>query len=75
MIGKQGIEKYYENELRGIKGKKYFQKDRFNRVIGPYNNSIEDIDPTKAKNITLTIDIELQKYAESLLQIKKEVLL
>jgi penicillin-binding protein 2 len=38
MIGKQGIEKYYENELRGIKGKKYFQKDRFNRVIGPYNN-------------------------------------
>jgi penicillin-binding protein 2 len=71
MIGKQGIEKYYENELRGIKGKKYFQKDRFNRVIGPYNNSLEDIDPTKAKNITLTIDIELQKYAESLLANKK----
>ena len=71
MIGKQGIEKYYENELRGVKGKKYLQKDRFNRVIGPYNNSLEDIDPTKAKNITLTIDIELQKYAESLLANKK----
>ncbi len=71
MIGKQGIEKYYENELRGVKGKKYFQKDRFNRVIGPYNNSEEDKDPTKAKNITLTIDIELQKYAESLLANKK----
>ena len=71
MIGKQGIEKYYEKELRGIKGIKYFQKDRFNRVIGPYNNSDDNEDPTKAKNITLTIDIELQKYAESLLKNKK----
>ena len=71
MIGKQGIEKYYENELRGVKGKKYFQKDRFNRVIGPYNNSEEDIDPIKAENITLTIDIKLQEYAESLLKNKK----
>ena len=60
MIGKQGIEKYYENELKGFKGKRYFQKDRFNRVIGVYNNSSKDVDPLKAKNITLTIDIELQ---------------
>ena len=71
MIGKQGIEKYYEDELKGVKGKKYFQKDRFNRVIGPYNNSIDDINPTKAKNITLTIDIDLQEYAENLLQNKR----
>ncbi len=71
MIGKQGIEKYYEDELKGIKGKKYFQKDRFNRVIGPFNNSLSDIKPQKAKNITLTIDIDLQKYAESLLQNKR----
>ena len=71
MIGKQGIEKYYEDELKGIKGKKYFQKDRFNRVIGPFNNSLSDIKPSKAKNITLTIDIDLQEYAESLLQNKR----
>ena len=71
MIGKQGIEKYYEDELKGIKGKKYFQKDRFNRVIGPYNNSLSDVKPSKAKNITLTIDIDLQEYAESLLQNKR----
>ncbi len=71
MIGKQGIEKYYENELKGVKGKKFFQKDRFNRIIGPYNNSIDDIDPEKAKNIYLTIDIDLQEYAESLLKNKK----
>ncbi len=71
MIGKQGIEKYYEDELKGIKGKKYFQKDRFNRVIGPFNNSLSDVSPSKAKNITLTIDINLQEYAESLLQNKR----
>ena len=71
MIGKQGIEKYYEDELKGIKGKKYFQKDRFNRVIGPFNNSLSDVSPSKAKNITLTIDIDLQQYAESLLQNKR----
>ena len=67
----QGIEKYYEDELKGIKGKKYFQKDRFNRVIGPFNNSLSDVKPSKAKNITLTIDIDLQEYAESLLQNKR----
>ena len=71
MIGKQGIEKYYEDELKGIKGKKYFQKDRFNRVIGPFNNSLSDVSPSKSKNITLTIDIDLQQYAESLLQNKR----
>ena len=71
MIGKQGIEKYYEDALKGVKGKKYFQKDRFNRVIGPFNNSLSDVSPSKAKNITLTIDIDLQEYAESLLQNKR----
>ena len=71
MIGKQGIESYYEDRLRGVKGKRYFQKDRFNRIIGPYNDSKKDIPPKKADNITLTIDIRLQEYAESLLKNKK----
>ena len=71
MIGKQGIESYYEDRLRGVKGKRYFQKDRFNRIIGPYNDSKNDIPPKKADNITLTIDIKLQEYAESLLKNKK----
>ena len=71
MIGKQGVEKYYEDKLRGEKGSKYFQKDRFNRVIGTYDNSNKDVDPIKANNITLTIDIKLQEYAESLLKNKR----
>ena len=71
MIGKQGIESYYEKYLRGVKGKKYFQKDRFNRIIGPFNNSSEDINPINSKNLTLTIDIDLQEYVESLLVNKR----
>ena len=38
LIGRQGIEKYYENYLRGVKGKAFYQKDRFNRIIGPYED-------------------------------------
>jgi len=70
-IGKQGIEKYYENELRGTKGKKILQKNRYNKVIGPYNNSRNDIPAKQSNNLTLTIDAELQKYAEELMENKR----
>ncbi len=70
-IGKQGIEKYYEKELRGTKGKRFLQKNRFNKVIGPYNNSNNDILPVKSKSLTLTIDAQLQRYAEELMENKR----
>ena len=71
LIGRQGIEKSYEKELRGKKGKKFLQKDRFNRIIGPYKNGIYDIEPSQAQNINLTIDIELQSYGEKLMMNKR----
>ena len=71
LIGRQGIEKSYENDLRGKKGKKFLQKDRFNRIIGPYKNGKYDIEPVQAKNINLTIDIELQSYGEKLMKNKR----
>ena len=67
LIGRQGIEKSYEKELRGKKGKKFLQKDRFNRIIGPYKNGNYDVESSQAKNINLTIDIELQSYGEKLM--------
>ena len=70
LIGKNGIEKTYENELRGYKGVKYIQKDIFNRDIGPYKNGQFDTLPIPGKNITITIDSELQKYGEQLMQNK-----
>lgn len=71
LIGRQGVEKYYEELLRGVKGVQYIQKDRFNRDIGPYKNGELDTLPQKGKDITLTLDIDLQEYAEKLMQNKR----
>ncbi|WP_034061421.1 penicillin-binding protein 2 [Lacinutrix jangbogonensis] len=71
LIGKQGVEKSYEDILRGEKGLKLIQKDRFNRNIGPYKNGKENIIPEQGKDITITIDSELQAYGEWLMQNKR----
>lgn len=65
--GKQGVEEMYEEILRGVKGVKYIQKDRFNREIGSFKNGIYDTVAQQGKDITLTIDMELQKYGEALM--------
>jgi len=71
LIGKQGVEISYEEELRGIKGIKFIQKDRFNRDIGSFKNGDLDIVPIAGKDLTITIDSDLQKYGELLMNGKK----
>ena len=71
LIGRQGIEKTYEKTLRGVKGVRYLQRDKFNRVIGPYQKGELDTLPTKAQDLILTIDIALQEYGQKLLQNKR----
>ncbi|MBE9489819.1 MAG: penicillin-binding protein 2 [Bacteroidetes bacterium] len=70
LIGKQGIELSYENDLRGVKGVKFIQKDRFNRDLGPYKDGTIDTIPKAGKDITITIDAKLQEYGEYLMQNK-----
>lgn len=67
LIGKQGVEENYEELLRGIKGVKYIQKDKYNRDIGSYKDGKFDTIATQGKDINLTIDMELQKYGEELM--------
>ncbi|MEZ4859431.1 MAG: penicillin-binding protein 2 [Flavobacteriaceae bacterium] len=67
LIGTGGVEKQYEDVLRGSKGVKYIQKDRFNRDIGPYKEGIFDTLPTRGNDIMLTIDATLQQYGEDLM--------
>ena len=74
LIGRQGVEQQYEDILRGEKGIKYLQKDRFNRVIGPYKEGALDKEPVEGKNIHLTIDAELQKYGQELMKGKRGVI-
>ncbi|MBO3099556.1 penicillin-binding protein 2 [Gelidibacter pelagius] len=70
LIGKQGVELSYEEELRGVKGIKFIQKDRFNRDIGAYKDGIYDTLPEPGKDITITIDSKLQEYGELLMRHK-----
>lgn len=67
LIGKQGVEESYETILRGTKGVKYFQKDKFNREIGSYKEGKYDTIAVQGEDINLTIDAELQKYGEELM--------
>ncbi len=67
LIGKSGIEKAYEKDLRGEKGMKYIQKDIRLRNIGSYKDGELDKDVVTGKDLTLTIDYDLQKLAEEML--------
>ncbi|GAA4814321.1 penicillin-binding protein 2 [Litoribaculum gwangyangense] len=71
LIGKQGVEASYEEILRGVKGIKFIQKDRFNRNIGPYKEGKFDTLPKQGKDITITIDAQLQAYGELLMKNKR----
>ena len=71
IIGKQGVELSYEKYLRGNKGIKFIQKDRFNRDIGSYNNGNNDVNSLAGSDLTITIDSELQEYGELLMSNKK----
>lgn len=71
LIGMNGIEREYEQTLRGVKGVRYIQKDRFNKEIGPYKGGSFDTIPISGSDITLTIDIALQEYGTRLMQNKR----
>lgn len=70
-IGASGIEKIYENQLRGVKGIKKQLVDVHNRIKGSFRNGLEDVPSQIGNNITSTLDIDLQLYAEQLFQNKK----
>jgi penicillin-binding protein 2 len=69
-IGATGLEKTYEELLRGIKGARYVLKDNLGRVVGPYKEGNLDSIPVSGSNLVSSLDIELQLYAEQLMQNK-----
>ena len=70
LIGRSGVEKQYEEFLRGKKGVQYFQKDKHNAAIERYKNGTLDTLPIMGQPLQLTIDIGLQAYGELLMQHK-----
>ncbi len=69
-IGKSGIERFYEKLLRGTKGFSMIQVDVHNREKGSYQNGKYDKPAIPGKELTLSIDADLQAYGEKLMQNK-----
>ncbi len=65
-IGVSGIEKAYENYLRGKKGYEFLLVDARRKTIGKYLEGQTDIAPSKGKDLVLALDYETQKVAEEL---------
>lgn len=66
-VGDFGVEKSYENYLRGEKGRAVLLRDVHGRIIGHVDDGEQDVAPVAGHDLTLTIDAELQQYAESLM--------
>ncbi|TAF67715.1 MAG: penicillin-binding protein 2 [Cytophagales bacterium] len=70
-IGISGIEASYEKELRGRLGVKYTLVDAQGNDKGAYNSGISDTLAKAGKDLTLTIDVDLQQYAEKIMSNKR----
>ena len=70
-IGKSGIEKSYEEQLRGEKGKRIILVDNIGREKGHYMNGQEDVSAVSGKSLYVSIDKDLQEYGELLMQGKR----
>lgn len=66
-IGKTGIEKAYEKDLRGIRGKQFLLYDVHNKVKGSYKSGEYDTMPVPGRNLISTLDVDLQNYGEALM--------
>ena len=66
-IGVTGVEKAYEEKIRGTKGIQLLLKDVHNNIKGSFQKGQFDIPSEKGKDITTTIDVKIQEYGEKLM--------
>lgn len=71
LIGKSGIERSYEHLLRGKKGVKYYLQNAVGIETGRFEDGKYDTLAVPGKNITITLDADLQAYGERLMQNKR----
>lgn len=70
-IGFSGLEKTYEDILRGKKGIKYMLVDSKQKTIGRYKNGADDESAVKGDDLILTIDKDAQETAEQAFKDKR----
>lgn len=71
LIGKTGIEKSYEKQLRGKSGVKFLMVDVHNRTKGSFEGGKYDTLPIPGNDIISTIDLDLQALGEKLMRGKR----
>ena len=67
-IGKLGVERSYETELRGEKGIEVLLRDARGCLMGHYLEGAKDKRPVPGKDLTLSVDFDLQAYGEQLMR-------
>lgn len=65
--GDLGVERSYEEHLRGVKGTEILIRDAHGRIQGRYEGGAKDIAPVSGRDLRLSLDVKLQQYAESLM--------
>ncbi len=63
-VGQWGVEKLFDKTLRGVEGQRIIEVDALGREI----RLLRETPPIKGRDITLSIDIALQKAAEQAFQ-------
>ncbi|MBK9271103.1 MAG: penicillin-binding protein 2 [Saprospiraceae bacterium] len=69
-LGVTGLEKQYEAFLKGTKGVNFVIRDKLGREVGSFENGRLDRKAVSGSDLILSIDLELQKYGEKLMQDK-----
>ena len=70
-VGISGIERQYETALRGHRGREVLMVDVHNTVQGKYEDGALDVEAKAGENLILSLDLQIQKYGEQLMQNKK----
>ena len=70
-IGATGLERQYEELLRGKKGVEYLMKDNLGRSMGAYQQGNKDTVAVSGIDLMTSIDLNIQGYAEELMRGKK----
>lgn len=70
-IGISGLERQYEQALRGVRGQEVLMVDVHNTLQGHYQGGELDVEAVAGRDLISTIDADLQKYGEKLMRNKK----
>ncbi len=68
LIGKQGLERLREKDLRGEKGRNYMEVN----ALGFEQRNLKGVEPLPGNDLRLTLDMELQKTAEDIMAAKEQ---